>query len=229
MPPIPAEALIPPAFSGGKPEWHWKPSDVPEDGMHRLYLCSEFIGGWRYYTMNRQVRLSKDYPENFAEDVGYKYGHGPDKGEDKQQKSSPSSFWLARCWHVERQRMVAAVFDSRTIQQGIQKIFRNPEYQMLDTGITNFYLSVFHDKEPASAALTYSVTGDIRQLKNRTAAAELKNPWFPDQFFLGHNPLEQPTQPPAAAKPSLPATVRDENGADEEVQLAGAGTDDIEW
>jgi hypothetical protein len=228
MPPIPAEALIPTAFGSSKPDWHWKPSDVPKGGFERLYLCSEFIPGWRYYTMNRQVRLSKDYPANYAEDVGYKYGHGPDKGPDKQERGQPTSYWLARCWHVERQRMVAAIFDSKNVQTGIQKAFTNTEFQMLDHGITNFYLSIFHEKEPSSPALTYSATANLRVLRNMTAAEEVGKPWYPDRFFQGLNPLEAPSQPPGAAAPHLPATVRDENGAEEEVQLHG--TDDgIEW
>ena len=227
--PIPASALIPPAFNSAKPEWNFRPSDVPEDGSAKLFLTSEITAGWRYFTMNRQVKLSKTYPADFAADIGYKYGHGPDKGPDKQEKASPTGLWLVRAWYVEKERMVAFVIDSFTLQGQLEKIFKNDEFQMLDTSITNFYLEIFNDKNPATPANKYSATGNLRVLKNRKAAAEAAKPWFPDNFFLGLNPLEAPTEPPSApSEPSLPATRRDEDGADHEVALRKDG-DGYEW
>jgi hypothetical protein len=227
--PIPASALIPPAFHASKPEWHFKPSDVPEDGSAKLFLTSEITAGWRYYTLNRQVKLSKDYPADFAADIGYKYGHGPDKGPDKQEKASPTGIWLVRAWLVEKERMVAFIIDSFTLQGQLEKIFKNDEFQMLDTSITNFYLEIFNDKNPATPANKYSATGNLRVLKNRKAAVEAAKPWFPDNFFRGLNPLEAPTEPPSApADPSLPATRRDEDGADHEVAIHKEG-DSYEW
>lgn len=227
--PIPASALIPPAFHASKPDWHFKPSDIPEDGSLKLFLTSEIASGWRYYTLSKQVKLSKTYPEGFEADIGYKFGHGPDKPEGKQEKASPTGIWLVRAWLVEKERMVAFIVDSFNLQGQFEKIFKNPEFQMLDTGITNFYLEVFNDKNPATPALKYTATGNLRVLKNRKATLEAAKPWFPDNFFIGLNPLEPPTEPPTApSEPSLPATRRDENGADHEVALNKEG-DGYEW
>jgi len=191
---IPAASLLPAAFASGKPEWIWSPRDIPEDSSRKIFLTSEIIAGWKYFTMNREIRLSKEYPADYEKDIGYKYNHGPGKtdkdGKPAEEKSKPTGLWLVRAWLVEEERMVAAVIDSFPLQSQIQKALQNDEFLMLDEGVTNFYLTIFHDK---------------------------------------NNPLEAPTEPPANAgvPAGLPATVRDENGADLEAAVAKEG--DYAW
>lgn len=226
---IPAASLLPPAFDSGKPEWIWAPRDVPEDQSRKLYLTSELHAGWRYYTASREVKLSKEFPSDYEKDIGYKYNHGPGKtdrdGKPMEDRAKPSGVWLARAWLVEEERMVAAVIDSFSLQSQIQKIFQNEEFMLLDTLITNFYLTIYHDKKPPTPAMTYTAQGNLRVLRNKKAYEEATKPFYPESYWKGLNPLEEPTQPPANA--GLPATVRDEHGADQEADLKTEG--DYNW
>lgn len=227
---IPAASLLPAAFGDSKPDFYWSPSDIPEGGSVKLYLCSEFHAGWKYFTLNREVRLSQEYPKGYESEIGYKFNHGPGKtdkdGKPMEEKASPRGVWLARAWLVEEERMVAATIDSFTLQKKIGLILQNEEFGMTPSGICNFYLSIFRDAKPATPAATYDATGNLRMLRNKRAAEEAAQPWFPENYWRGLNPLEAATEPPAAAGAAIPPTVRDENGADTEVTVEGAG---YEW
>ena len=100
---------------------------------------------------------------------------------------------------------------------------------MLDEGITNFYLTIFHDKNPASPALTYTAQASMRTLRNKKAYKEAAEPFYSESYWKGLNPLEAPTEPPvnAGVPAGLPATVRDENGADLEAVINKEG--DYNW
>lgn len=222
---IPAASLLPPAFNSGKPDWIWSPRDIPEDSSRKLFIASEIFPGWKYFTINKDVRLSKEFPSDYEKDIGYRYGHGPGKtdrdGKPAEEKSKPSSIWLVRCWLVEEERMVAAVIDSYPLQTQIQKALQNDEFLLLDSGICNFYLTVFHDKNPSSPALTYTAQASLRTLRNKGAYQEAGKPFYSESYFRGLNPLEAPAEPPANA--GLPATVRDEHGADLEATVPEEG------
>ena len=222
---IPAASLLPPAFNAGKPDWIWSPRDIPEDDSRKLYLTSEILSGWKYFTINKDVRLSKEFPADYEKDIGYKYNHGPGKtdgdGKPMEEKGKPVGIWLMRAWLVEEERMVAAVIDSFPLQTSIQKALQNDEFLMLDAGITNFYLTLFHDKRPATPAMTYTAQASLRTLRNKTAYAEALKPFYSESYWKGLNPLEAPAEPPANA--GLPATVRDENGADHEAVIKEEG------
>jgi len=226
---IPAASLLPPAFNGGKPDWIWSPRDIPEDSSRKLFIASEIFPGWKYFTINKEIRLSKEFPADYEKDIGYKYNHGPGKtdrdGKPLEEKSKPSSIWLVRCWLVEDERMVAVVIDSFPLQGQIQKALQNEEFLMLESGICNFYLTIFHDKNPASPALTYTAQASLRTLRNKAAYLEAAKPFYSESYFKGLNPLEAPAEPPANA--GLPATVRDENGADLEATIPTEG--DYAW
>ena len=97
---IPASALAPAAFGeGGKPGWIWEQKDIPEGGEVKLYLTSGFKSGWRYFTANKEIRLSLDEPLEY-DDIGYLYGHGPGKvdkeGSPMEERSTPDEIWIAR-------------------------------------------------------------------------------------------------------------------------------------
>lgn len=228
---IPALSLLPPAFgANSKPDTYWSQSDVPEDGKERLYLASEVYSGWKYFTVNKEVRISKDYPTGFTEEIGYRFGHGPGKtdknGKPAEEKDKPRLFWMFRAWHVERKKMVCAVLDSFTLQNQIHKIVDDPEYQLLDSGLCNFYLTIHRDSKPASPAATYMATGSVRVCRSKEAIEAAAKPWWPDSYYKGLNPLEDPATPPATG--SLPATLRDEHGADHDV-IVNKEDDDEAW
>jgi hypothetical protein len=223
---IPAASLLPPAFDAGKPDWIWAQRDIPEGSNRKLYITSEIQSGFRYFSVNREIRLSKDWPADYEKDIGYKFNHGPGKtdkdGKPLEEKSKPSSVWLFRAWLVEEERMVAAVIDSFPLQGQIQKALMNDEFLMLDRGITNFYLTIFHDKDPAMAALTYTCQASLRTLRNAKAYEQAGLPFYGANYWKGLNPMEALTEPPANA--GLPATVRDENGADQEAVIPKEGS-----
>lgn len=221
---IPATALIPQAFTDSdKPACYWSPSDLKEGTSLKLFITSEIHAGWKYFTVNREVRLSKEFPKNYKDDIGYKFNHGPGKankdGQPMEDKAKPRSLWLFRAWIVEQERMVAAVVDSMTLHKRFAKIMADPEYMLLSTGICNFYLTIFREKDPQSPADTYDATGSMRVLRNKKAAKEALKPWFPENYWLGLNPLEPAEEEAPNPGPSLPPTVRDENGADEVVNV----------
>lgn len=217
---IPAATLLPPAFKD-KPDFYWAPSEIPEGSSLKLYLCSEIHAGWKYFTLNKEVRLSQEYPKGYEQEIGYKFNHGPGKtdkdGKPMEDRATPRGVWLFRAWVVEQERMVAAVIDSYTLQQKIAKILVNEEYGMTPSGVTNFYLTIFHEAKPATPANTYDATGALRMLRNKTAMEEAAKPFYPENYWRGCNPLEPPAEAPTSSGKALPPTVRDANGADEEV------------
>ena len=225
---IPASALLPPAFND-KPDFYWAPSDVPEGGSAKVYLTSEIHAGWKYFTLNREVRLSQEYPKNYQDEIGYKYNHGPGKtdkdGKPMEDKASPRGVWMFRAWIVEQERMAVAIVDSFTLQNKIAKILQNEEYGMTPEGVTNFYLTVYHEAKPATPANTYDATGALRMLRNKRALEEAQRPFYPDNYWKGLNPLEPPAEAPTEASKALPPTVRDSNGADTEVSVEKASYD----
>ncbi len=227
---IPATSLLPPAFGDSKPEHYWAPSDIPEGSSVKLFLTSEIFAGWKYFTLNHEVRLSQEFPKGYEAEIGYKYNHGKGKvdkdGNPAEEKAKPRGVWMARAWFVEQERMVVAVIDSYTLQQKIAKILQNEEYGMTPSGICNFYLTVFRDAKPATPAATYDATGALRVLRNKQATIEAAKPFFPENYWVGLNPMEPPAEPAEAGVPVLPATARDENGADTEVSVQG---DDYKW
>lgn len=224
--PAPAASLLPPAFGSSKPEYLWRPADIPENGSERLYLASEIQSGWRYYTESRQVRLSREFPENYMQDVGYAFGHGPGKGPDKQDRGKPTGIWLVRAWHVEREMMIAAIIDSFNVQSSMTKIMANDSYIMTDAGLTNFYIQIFNDKEPPMKALKYTCTGNLRTTKNKAALHAAQDLWFPEQYWRGLNPFEPPADPTGEPPVAHPTVMRDENGADVEPKDLKADDDD---
>lgn len=230
---IPASSLLPPAFGDkAKPTNYWSQSDVPEDGKERLYITSEIHSGWKYFTTGKEVRLSKDYPTGFETEIGYKYGHGPGKtdpatGTAKEERDKPRMVWLLRAWHVERKKMVAATIDSFTLQSQIHKILENEEYRQLPNGLCNFYLTIHRDSRPASPAATYMATGTLRVCQSKDAIKAAAEPWWPESYWKGLHPLEDPAAPPPAG--SMPATLRDEHGADTDVVVKNNNQDDEDW
>ena len=62
---IPASSLIPPAFNAERPDWIWEPKFLDKGGKAILYMTSEIFWGWRYYTADREVRLSLEYPSDY--------------------------------------------------------------------------------------------------------------------------------------------------------------------
>lgn len=226
---IPAASLLPAAF--GKADIYWTPADVPEGGNVKLFITSEIHAGWKYYTLDREVRVFQEYPKGYEREIGYKFNHGPGKadrdGNPMEQKAKPRSIWMFRAWIVEKEQMVVAVIDSFTLHNKIAKILQCEEYGMTPKNICNFYLTIYREARPSSPAATYDATGHLRALNNKQAHLEAAKPFFPENYWLGINPLEAPAEPTAdAGIPVLPATARDENGADTEVSVE---REDYQW
>lgn len=237
---IPASDLIPPAFgSSSKPEWIFTLRDIPLDGdptknNRKFYLTSKFEQGYRYYTVNSEVRLSREFPDDYARDIGYKYGHGPGKtdesGNPKEEHAKPDVIWLVRAWCVEDKRMVALVVDSYPLMSKIQKILTtNDEFAMVqETNVTNFYLTIFREPKPGNPkASQYDATGNLRPTRSKELLEAAKLPFFPEAYFKGLNPLVPPSDELATTSAGLPPTVRDANGADEEIVLRT--TEEADW
>ncbi|MFN2167408.1 MAG: hypothetical protein ACK2U9_14220 [Anaerolineae bacterium] len=212
------------AFNGGQPSWVWRPKDIPVGQSIRAYMCSEPDSGWRYYKENKDVVLSKEYPENWEDDIGYAFGHGPGKTDDhgnpKEDRDYPRKILLLRLWIVENGQMVAGIIDGTTLQKRLSEATGAPDYGLLrdrNSGamVSNFYLQVRHPKAKGQDA--YSLDAYLRPTDNEKIWLEAAKPWHPENYWLGLNPFDPPAQPPAnAGRPmaTLPASTVDEHGAD---------------
>jgi hypothetical protein len=222
---VPASLLFPANFNGGKPDWIFEPKNIKEGESRKFYIASAIESGYRYYTLNREVRLSREYPENWEAEIGYKFKHGPGKvdaeGKPTEDKATPSGLWLVRAWLVEEAKMVALIIESYPLQLSIQQaIASNDEFLFLDSGLSNFYLTIFHNRNPAQKALTYTAQSTLRVSQNSAAYEAAAEDFHPDQYFKGLNPFEAPAEADAAATRRFPASARDENGADLEATIA---------
>lgn len=224
---VPASLLLPSNFSGGRPDWIFEPKNINKGESRKFYIASAFHSGYKYFTLNKEVRLSQEYPENWEAEIGYKYKHGPGRvdheGNPCEEKATPNSLWLIRAWLVEEERMVAFVIESYPLQVSIQQaISNNEEFLFLDTGLTNFYLTVFHNRDPAQKALTYTAQASHRVCQNQRAYEAAMQEFYPDQYFKGLNPFEAPMEPSSSASRAaarFPAAARDADGADLEVSI----------
>jgi hypothetical protein len=219
---IPASSLIPPAFNAERPEWIWEPKFLDKGEKRIIYMTSEIFWGWRYYTADREVRLSLDYPTDHEQDIGYAFKNGPGKtdkdGNPAEKKAKPKNIWLFRGWLAQDKKMVAVIIDNFFIQSKIQKDFDNPELMLLANGVSNYYLEIERNPRDSVPALQYDTSTHLRPCGSKACLEQAATPFYPERFWLGLNPLESGPEPPAAAgKPVLPATTRDNNGAEEEV------------
>lgn len=218
---IPIAELFPPAFGqSGKPDWLLTPKDIPEDDSRRVFLASQIEQGFKYFTEKGEVRLSREFPKDYRDDIGYKYNHGPGKtdknGNPLEERAKPTSFIFMRAWVVEDEAMRILSVDSWPLQEQMHLASKNPEFLMLPQGIANFYWTVYHAKNPSQKSLTYTAQASLRILRNDQAYQDAAKPWFPDNYFSGTNPFEAPAQPPntsAAAVPAQPAMIQDSNGS----------------
>ena len=225
---IPASQILPTAFNSQTPEWLWRPKDIPKGGSNSMYLLSTGFAGWRYYSLKKEVKLSVDFPENYEDDIGYKYKHGPNvvnpKGEPMEEKDRPVKLLLFRVWIKECNAMRCAVIDSWPLQQSIAQIFSNPELMLFgsesDGFCSNFFLQIHHNNQPASASLTYTAHGFVRPPQNEQMLMAAADPWCPENYFQGLNPFEPPAQPPVITPPPGTDTVRTREGADLRAQPA---------
>lgn len=222
---IPASALFPAAFSDGKPEWLYSAAEIKktEARNRKFFLTSEISTGWKYFTEKHEVRLSSEFPADYEKDIGYKYGHGPGKvnsetGEVLEERAKPTGTWLMRAWLVEEERMVALTIDSYPLQQQMQQaVASNDELLMLDSGIANFYFTIFYNEKPVQKALTYTASASLKVLRNDLAYEEAAKPWYPEAYWKGLNPFEGPTQPPDPAK--MPAAAIQPDGDEAEIKV----------
>jgi hypothetical protein len=229
---IPAASLIPPAFNAERPDWIWEPKFLEKGATRKIYMTSEIFWGWRYYTANREVRLSVDYPADYESEIGYAFKNGPGKidkdGNPAEAKAKPKNVWLFRGWLAEDKKMAAVVIDNYFVQCGIQKAFDNPEFMLLANSVSNFYLEIHRNARDSLPALAFDTNGHLRPCGSKACIEQAPKPFYPERFWEGLNPLEAGSQPPAAAgKPSLPPTVRDNNGAEEEAIVSKE--EDEDW
>jgi hypothetical protein len=216
---IPASALLPSTIGGSN--IYWEPKSVPDNGSERLALASGFSAGYRYYTKNQQLRLSKTpFPDDvWRSDIRYAYGHGPDKGEGKQELDTPCEIWMCRMWHIERKCMVVGIIPSYPVRAKISRLFENDQLIMTDSMLANFFFTFYKAKKGSggTSKTDYDVTATVKPCTSPDALKAAAEPWYPDNFWNYQSPFEEPADDRAAARPErpeVPLTTRDGNGAD---------------
>lgn len=222
---LPAASLIPAAFGTGKtPEWIFTLRNIPIDQNRKFFLASQFSRGFQYYTINGDIRLSPDFPTDYASDIGYAYKHGPgkvnEKGEPMEDKAYPTEVWIARAWFVEEERMVTLKIDSSKLMKRLHKLFQDSNFLLQENGIANFYITIYREGGKEGAPTQYDATASLRPLMNETAYEEAAKPYFPDNYWLNLNPFVAPTEPPASRGAAPKPSARDENGADMDMTIS---------
>ena len=231
---IPASDLIPAAFgSAKKPDWIFTLRDIPMDQSRKFFLSSQFSRGYQYYTENGDIRLSEDFPTNYADDIGYAYKHGPgkvdDKGNPMEDRAHPSEVWIARAWLVEEERMVTLKVDSNPLMKSFHKLFQDSNFMLQETGIANFYITIYRESGKDGAPPKYDATASLRPLMNDTAYEQATKPFYPENYWQNLNPMEPAAEPPATkAAPARKPRARDENGADMDIAIKNSG-DSYKW
>lgn len=221
---LPAASLIPPAFGSGKaPEWIFTLRNIPIDQDRKFFLASQFSRGFQYYTINGDIRLSQEFPADYAKDIGYAYKHGPgkvnDKGEPMEDKAYPTEVWIARAWFVEEERMVALKIDSSKLMKRLHKLFQDDNFLLQENGIANFYITIFREGGKDGAPTQYDATASLRPLMNEKAYEEAAKPFFPDNYWANLNPFVAQAEPPSQTSTGVKPSARDENGADMDMTI----------
>ena len=216
---IPCRELLPVAFGKGTHNV-WKSSEVPKGDSAPLCIASEVMEGWTYFTVDKEYRISVDYPENYLDDIGYAWGHGPGKtdaeGKPLMDKSKPSKIWAFRAWLLKEERMVTAVITSRPLQQAIGQLMMDEDHFFdKKTSFCNWFLLIEHNSNPISKAQTYTCRAKIKpggMAGNKPALEAAAKPYYLYRHFEGLDAFQPPAEP-TEVKPTA-GGVRDDNGAD---------------
>ena len=177
-----------------------------------LHDTGHVIAGWSYFTMEGQPRRFPKYPENFAEDIGLTW-EGKTNGTGEKDK--PRYFLSFVGLSKEEDDFVIFTFMRKDQREQLEEILALEDYQILPSGMANFYLTLKRKGTQMNTAYTLTPT-----LKAPTKADEKRwadvaeSIWLPALYVNG-DPF---SGKPSAGRPEgLPPTHRDELGADHDV------------
>lgn len=183
-----------------------------------LRLCGLFdtghvIAGWSYFTAEGRPRRFPSYPENFLDDIGLTY---EGKFNGTGEKDKPRYFLSFVGMSKEADDFLVYTFQRKDLRTSLEKCLAMPDYQILPSGLANFYLTLSRSGVETNTQYTLMPT-----LKAPTRAEEKRwsevrdSIWLPALFVGGDPFCGKPAE--GAAPTGLPPTYRDDLGADREV------------
>lgn len=179
-----------------------------------LHDTGHVIAGWSYFTMEGKPRKFPKYPENFAEDIGLTW-EGKTNGTGEKDK--PRYFLSFVGLSKEEDDFVIFTFQRKDQREQLEEILALEDYQILPSGMANFYLTLKRKGSQMNTAYTLTPT-----LKAPTKADEKRwadvaeSIWLPALYVNG-DPFSG--KPNTGRPEGLPPTHRDELGADHDVAV----------
>jgi hypothetical protein len=189
-----------------------------------IHDSGHVIAGWSYFTMEGKPKRTPKFPGPCPDDIGLSYeGKKTGSGE----KAKPNYFLSFVALRKEVDEFVIVTFPQKKVREQYEEILAMNDYQPLESGMANFYLTLKRKGTELDTSYTLVPT-----LKPPSKADEKRwsdaasGIWLPALFVNG-DPFGGK---PADGRPEgLPPAHRDELGADHEVATTGAEVMPAGW
>lgn len=178
-----------------------------------LHDTGHVIAGWAYFTMDGRPRRFPSYPENYLDDIGLTYeGRFNNTGEKDKPRYFLSFVGLSK----EADDFLIYTFPRKDLRTTLEKCLAMDDYQILPSGLANFFLTMERSGEGKDSQYTLMPTLKAPTKAEEKRWSEIKDSiWLPALFVGGDPFCGKPAE--GAAPAGLPPTHRDELGADQEI------------
>lgn len=178
-----------------------------------LHDTGHVIAGWSYFTMEGRPKRFPTYPENYLDDIGLTY---EGKFSNTGEKDKPRYFLSFVGLSKESDDFLVYTFQRKDLRNMLEQTLAMPDYQILPSGLANFYLTMRRSGKETATQYTLLPTLKAPTKAEEKRWADTKDSiWLP-ALFVGGDPFSgKPAE--GAAPAGLPPTHRDELGADQEI------------
>jgi hypothetical protein len=189
-----------------------------------LHDTGHVIAGWSYFTMDNQPRRFPKYPENYAGEIGLTWA-GKTNGTGEKDKPRYFLSFVGLC--KEEDDFLIYTFQRKDLREQLEEVLALEDYQILPSGVANFYLTLKRKGTEMNTAFTLTPTLKAPTKADEKRWAEVgESIWLPALYVNGD---------PFAGKPNtgrpegLPPTHRDQLGADHDVATANVEVMPAGW
>lgn len=189
-----------------------------------LHDTGHVIAGWSYFTMDGQPRKFPKYPENFAEEIGLTWAG---KTNGTGEKDKPRYFLSFVGLSKEDDDYLIYTFQRKDLREQLEEVLDLEDYQILPSGVANFYLTLKRKGTEMNTAYTLTPTLKVpTKAEEKRWAETAESIWLPALYVNG-DPFAG--KPNAGRPEGLPPTHRDGLGADHEVATASVEVMPAGW
>ena len=189
-----------------------------------LHDTGHVIAGWSYFTMDGQPRKFPKYPEGFAEEIGLTWAG---KTNGTGEKDKPRYFLSFVGLSKEDDDYLIYTFQRKDLREQLEEVLDLEDYQILPSGVANFYLTLKRKGTEMNTAYTLTPTLKVPTKSEEKRWAETaESIWLPALYVNG-DPFSG--KPNAGRPEGLPPTHRDDLGADHEVATVNAEVMPAGW